>query len=102
MTIRAFISSGIISLLLSGLWIFGLSQAVVQGTHGAHTHGWQTLLIILFASYAVLIAASVGAALVLFRERKWQAACGSLSGSCLFICGVMVAVAWHHHLTTGP
>jgi hypothetical protein len=94
MKTKAFVVSALISLFISAIWSFGLWYA------GKHL--LETFLTILLGSYVLVVILSVFASLALAGDRKWQAACGSLSASSLFISMAAVMLAWHHHLTTGP
>jgi hypothetical protein len=91
---KAFVVSALLSFFFSASWSFGLWYA------GKHLS--ESFLTILLGSYVLVVTLSVFVSLAIAGDRKWQAACGSLSASSLFISVAAVMLAWHHHLTTGP
>jgi hypothetical protein len=90
---RAFILSGLLASLFWTVWFWVLWFAI-------KTKDSDVIASIAIGSPALVAAASTFAACAVFKGKKWQAACGSLAITILFISVIAVGVAWHHFRTT--
>ena len=89
---KAFTLSALLALLLNSIWLLVLMYAI--------RHDRQSIAMILLGGYAVVVLATALISIVLFQGQKWQAVCGVLAVSLVFVGGIGAGVVRHHQRTT--